>query len=174
MFQCDRNQKKGATQHASRHNVNKPVQNLKKKHQKLYLFKRTDQYSGQEISLKMLESVLGRLCQRIVCRIDRLNFICNCRKLSSCERDAVINPPLVISFTAWRLCCWNHFLDQAWFWFPSGLGSPSEPSEAYQLPSLILCVYSATKRTSSSRQISETHVKPFLVKVTLKFSFKAQ
>ena len=100
MFQCDRNQKKVATQHASWYNVNKPVQNLKKKHQKLYLFKRTDQYSGQEISLKMLESVLGRLCQRIVCCIDRLNFICNCRKLSSCERDTVINPPLVISFTA--------------------------------------------------------------------------
>ena len=53
VFQCDRNQKKVATQHASRHNVNKPVQNLKKKHQKLYLFKRTDQYSGQEISLKI-------------------------------------------------------------------------------------------------------------------------
>ena len=53
VFQCDRNPKKGATQHASRHNVNKPAQNLKKKHQKLYLFKRTDQYSGQEISLKI-------------------------------------------------------------------------------------------------------------------------
>ena len=53
VFQCDRNQKKGATQHASRHNVKKPAQNLKKKHQKLYLFKRTDQYSGQEISLKI-------------------------------------------------------------------------------------------------------------------------
>ena len=45
----------------------------------------------------------------------------------------------------------------------SGLGSPSEPSEAYQLPSLILGVYSAAEHTSgSSRQISETHVKPFL------------
>ena len=53
VFQCDRNPKKGATQHASRHNVNKPAQNLKKKHQKLYLFKRTDQQSGQEISLKI-------------------------------------------------------------------------------------------------------------------------
>ena len=31
----------------------KPAQNLKKKHQKLCLFKRTDQYSGQEISLKI-------------------------------------------------------------------------------------------------------------------------
>ena len=31
----------------------KPAQNLKKKYQKLYLFKRTDQYSGQEISLKI-------------------------------------------------------------------------------------------------------------------------
>ena len=31
----------------------KPAQNLKKKHQKLYLFKRTDQYFGQEISLKI-------------------------------------------------------------------------------------------------------------------------
>ena len=30
VFQCDRNPKKGATRHASRHNVNKPVQNLKK------------------------------------------------------------------------------------------------------------------------------------------------
>ena len=30
-----------------------PAQNLKKKHQKLYLFTRTDQYSGQEISLKI-------------------------------------------------------------------------------------------------------------------------
>ena len=28
-----------------------------------------------------------------------------------------------------------------------GYGSASEPSEAYQLPSLILCVYSATERT---------------------------
>ena len=53
VFQCDRNTKKGATQHASRYKVNKPAQNLKKKHQKLYLFKRTDQYSGQEISLKI-------------------------------------------------------------------------------------------------------------------------
>ena len=42
-----------ATQHVSQHNVNKPALNLKKKHQKLYLFKRTDQYSGQEISLKI-------------------------------------------------------------------------------------------------------------------------
>ena len=48
MFQCDRNPKKGATQHASRQQA---AQNLKKKHWKLYLFKRTDQYSGQEISL---------------------------------------------------------------------------------------------------------------------------
>ena len=32
---------------------------------------------------------------------DRLNFICNCScKLSSFERDAEINPPLVITFTA--------------------------------------------------------------------------
>ena len=53
VFQCDGNPKKGATRHASWHNVNKPVQNFKKKHQKLYLFKRTDQYSGQEISLKI-------------------------------------------------------------------------------------------------------------------------
>ena len=52
VFQCDRNPKKGATQHGRRHNVNKPAQNLKKKHQKLYLFKSTDQNSGQEISLK--------------------------------------------------------------------------------------------------------------------------
>ena len=28
VFQCDRNPKKGATQHASRHNVNKAAQNL--------------------------------------------------------------------------------------------------------------------------------------------------
>ena len=65
VFQCDRNPKKGATQHASRHNVNKPAQNLKKKHQKLYLFKRTDQYSGQEISLKI---ACVALCQyRVDC-----------------------------------------------------------------------------------------------------------
>ena len=33
--------------------------------------------------------------------IDRLNFICNCScKLSSFERDAEINPPLAITFTA--------------------------------------------------------------------------
>ena len=50
---CDRNPEKGATQHASWHNANKPAQNLKKKQQKLYQFKRTDQYSGQEISLKI-------------------------------------------------------------------------------------------------------------------------
>ena len=49
VFQCENNLKKGTTQHASRHNVNRPAQ--KKKHQKLYLFKRTDQYSGQEICL---------------------------------------------------------------------------------------------------------------------------
>ena len=51
VFHCDRNPKKGATQHVSRHNVNKPAQNLKKKHQKLYLFEKTDPYSGQESSL---------------------------------------------------------------------------------------------------------------------------
>ena len=51
VLQCENNLKKGTTQHASRHNVNRPAQNLKKKHQKLCLFKRTDQYSGQEISL---------------------------------------------------------------------------------------------------------------------------
>ena len=33
--------------------LNKTAQNLKKKHQKLYLFKRTGQYCGQEISLKI-------------------------------------------------------------------------------------------------------------------------
>ena len=56
VFQFDRNPKKGATQHASGttvNTVNKPAQKLKKKHQKLCLFKRTDQYSGQEISLKI-------------------------------------------------------------------------------------------------------------------------
>ena len=31
----------------------KSAQNLKKKHQKLYLFTRKDQYSGQEISLEI-------------------------------------------------------------------------------------------------------------------------
>ena len=45
MFQCDRNPNKGATQHASGTTVNKPAQKLKKKYQKLYSFKRTDQYS---------------------------------------------------------------------------------------------------------------------------------
>ena len=53
VFQCDRNPKKGATQHARGTTLNKAAQNLKKKHQKLYLFKRTNQYSGQEISLKI-------------------------------------------------------------------------------------------------------------------------
>ena len=43
-FQCDRNSDKGATQ---------PAQKLKKKYQKIYLFKRTDQYSSQDISLKI-------------------------------------------------------------------------------------------------------------------------
>ena len=51
--ECDRNPKKGATHHASGATLNKPALNLIKKHQKLYLFKRTDQYSGQEISLKI-------------------------------------------------------------------------------------------------------------------------
>ena len=51
-----------------------------------------------------------------------------------------------------------------------GFGSPGE---TYQLPSLPTLCLVATEYTSSSRQISETHVKPF--KVTLKFSFiKAQ
>ena len=50
---CDRSPNKSATQHASGTNVNKPAQNLKKKYQKLYWFKRTDQYSGQEISLNI-------------------------------------------------------------------------------------------------------------------------
>ena len=40
------------------------------------------------------------------------------------------------------------------------------------VPSLTTFCLVATECTSSSRQISETHVKPF--KVTLKFSFKAQ
>ena len=53
VFQCDRNPKKGTTQHSRGTTLNKPAQNLKKKHQKLYLFKRTNQYSGQEISLKI-------------------------------------------------------------------------------------------------------------------------
>ena len=44
VLQCENNLKKDTTQHASRHSVNRPAQNLKKKHQKLYLFKRTDQY----------------------------------------------------------------------------------------------------------------------------------
>ena len=41
------------------------------------------------------------MIQRIVCRIDRLKFIriCSC-KLNSFERDAEINPPLAITFTA--------------------------------------------------------------------------
>ena len=55
VFQCEKNPKKGTTQHALKpaQRKLKPAQNLKKKHQKLYLFKRTDQYSGQEISLKI-------------------------------------------------------------------------------------------------------------------------
>ena len=56
MFQCDRNpkkSKKGYIAPACMLRGNKPDKNLKKKHQKLYLFKRTDQYSGQEISLKI-------------------------------------------------------------------------------------------------------------------------
>ena len=53
VFQSENNLKKGTTQHATQHNVNRPAQNLKKKHQKLYLFKRTDPYSGQEISFKI-------------------------------------------------------------------------------------------------------------------------
>ena len=54
VFQCDRNPDKGATQHASGTKLNKPSQKLnEKKCQKIYLFKRTDQYSGQEISLKI-------------------------------------------------------------------------------------------------------------------------
>ena len=44
---------RGAMQHASGTTLNKPAQNLKKKYQKHYLFKKTDQYSGQEISLKI-------------------------------------------------------------------------------------------------------------------------
>ena len=51
--QFDRSPNKVATQHASGTTVNKPPQKLKKKYQKLYLFKRTDQNSGQEISLKI-------------------------------------------------------------------------------------------------------------------------
>ena len=51
--ECDRSPEKGATQHASGTMLNKPDQNLKKKHQKLKLFKRTDRYSGQEISFKI-------------------------------------------------------------------------------------------------------------------------
>ena len=38
MFQCENNLKKGTTQHASRHNVNRPAQNLKKKHHAETLF----------------------------------------------------------------------------------------------------------------------------------------
>ena len=53
MFQCDRNLIKGPTQYASGTTLNKPAQKLKKIYQKLYLFKRTDQYPGQEISLKI-------------------------------------------------------------------------------------------------------------------------
>ena len=67
MFQCDRNPNKGATQLARGTTVNKPPQKLKKKYQKLYLFKRTDQNSGQEISLKIAWVSMGYIVlQRIV------------------------------------------------------------------------------------------------------------
>ena len=44
---------KGATQHASGTTLYKPAQNLKNKYQKHYSFTKTDQYSGQEISVKI-------------------------------------------------------------------------------------------------------------------------
>ena len=54
MFRCEEPKERcHAARKRAHYNVNKPAQNLKKKHQKLYLFKRTDQYSGQEISLKI-------------------------------------------------------------------------------------------------------------------------
>ena len=54
VFQCDRNPDKGGTQHASGTMLDKPAQKLKKNiYQKLYLFKRTDPYSGQDIFLKI-------------------------------------------------------------------------------------------------------------------------
>ena len=77
MFQCDRNPNKGATQHARGTTVNKPPQKLKKKYQKLYLFKRTDQYSCQKISLKIARVSIGYIVlQRIVCLIDQRGCVC--------------------------------------------------------------------------------------------------
>ena len=65
------------------------------------------QKSGQEISLKIVWVKTGQtVLQRIVCRIDRLNFIFNyhCKlQESSFERNAVIYPHIIISFIASQL-----------------------------------------------------------------------
>ena len=100
MFQSDRNPDKGSTQHASGATLNKPAQKLKKKNIRNVI------YSKEQISIlsrNFLEDCGSqyRVMQGIVCRIDRLKFICNCScKLSSFERNAEINPPLAITFTA--------------------------------------------------------------------------
>ena len=103
VFQYDRYPNKGAMQHASTTTLNKLAQNLKKKYQKLCLFKRTDQYSGQKIPC-FGQYQVDFASEDLVCRIDRLNFIYIKKtdfacKMRSFEHDAVINPPLVISFT---------------------------------------------------------------------------
>ena len=56
VFQRENNLKKGITQHASRHNVNRPAQNLKKKHQNFI-------YSKEQISIlarKFLDDCLSQ------------------------------------------------------------------------------------------------------------------
>ena len=100
VFQCDRNPDKGATQHASGTTLNKPAQKLKKKISETLFIQKNRSVFWPGIFLEDCGSHY-RVIQRIVCRIDRLKFICNCScKLSSFERDAEINPPLAITFTA--------------------------------------------------------------------------
>ena len=100
VFQCDRNPDKGATQHASSTTLNAYSEIEKKKISETLFIEKNKSVFWPGNLLEDCRSQY-RVIQRIVCRIDRLKFICNCScKLSSFERNAEINPPLAITFTA--------------------------------------------------------------------------
>ena len=101
VFRCDRNRKKGATQHASGTTLKQACSECEIETSETFIIQknRSVLWPGN-----FLEDCLSQ--QRVVwasenClshRYVKFYVYYSC-KLSSFERDAVINPPLVISFT---------------------------------------------------------------------------
>ena len=98
MFPCDRNPDKGATQHARGTDVNKPAQNVKKKYQRLFIQKNRSVFWPGNFAEECLSQYRVDCASEDCVSYRQVKFR-NCRcKLSSLERDAVINPPSVITF----------------------------------------------------------------------------